>query len=87
MDLAYSSGSHMMRLCRMDGKSLVSHKDEVEIGRKLKRVDWNERQEFLAGWSFKYIRSQKSEVRSQKSEVRSLIGSRGRVSFRMELQD
>ena len=66
MDLAYSSESHMMRLCRMDGKSLVSHKDEVEIGRKLKRVDWNERQEFLAGWSFKYIRSQKSEVRSQK---------------------
>jgi hypothetical protein len=46
----------MMRLCRMDGKSIVSHKDEVGIDRELKRSDWKEEQQLPSGWSFKISR-------------------------------
>jgi uncharacterized protein YbdZ (MbtH family) len=56
MNLAYNSGRHMTRLCRMDGKSMVSHKDEVVIGRKLKRSDWKGKQQLPSGWSFKISR-------------------------------
>ena len=59
MNLAYNSGSHMMRLCRMDGKSIVSHKDEVGIGRKLKRSDWKEEQQLPSGWSCRISRGLK----------------------------
>ena len=32
MNLAYNSGNHMTRLCQMDGKSLVNHRDEAGRG-------------------------------------------------------
>ena len=40
----------------MDGKSIVSRKDEVGIGRKLKRSDWKEEQQLPSGWSCKISR-------------------------------
>ena len=46
----------MMNRRRMDGKSIVSHKDEVGIGGKLKRSDWKEEQQLPAGWSCKISR-------------------------------
>ena len=54
--LAYNSGSHMMRLCRMDGNSIVSCKDEVGSDRKLKKFDWKEEQQLPSGWSCKISR-------------------------------
>ena len=40
----------------MDGKSIVSRKDEVGIGRKLKRFDWKEEQQLPSGWICKISR-------------------------------
>ena len=46
----------MMRLCRMDGNSIVSCKDEVGSARKLEKFDWKEEQQLPSGWSCKISR-------------------------------
>ena len=87
----------MMRLCRMDGKSIVSRKDEVGIGRKLKRFDWKEEQQLPSGWSCKISRRLKRADWKERQEflagwsfksIRKESGwKKGKASFRMELQD
>ena len=83
----------------MDGNSIVSCKDEVGSARKLEKFDWKEEQQLPSGWSCKISRRLRRPTgRKVKSFLqvgasraseggRSLIGSKGRTSFSVELQE
>ena len=40
----------------MEGRATASFRMEFKINRRLKMVDWKERQEFLPGWNVESIR-------------------------------